>query len=273
MALDSVAEASSRSEASPAEDADFAGSGDGPLMARPAARVRSGSAAAPRSPPRTRAQKRKTPESAVGPEGVYEAEWEVEDEQAVAVAEEEAPSPTGSDFKEADDRVAPAVYGKGADVTMDGEPLEDHLDPEADKELLAKRGAPESRVASAKIKTKTSGPAGTSGAARRGAPVGSAAIPPSPAPEPAQERTPQAGNTLKVGSRAAANRLVRDLTAAPGIDAQVTRHPTFFALALDVSVDDWDKTLGTLRAAGGLELTAGALLKGERQRLALDVLW
>ena len=274
VALDTVSELRSHRETSPADDADFAGSEADPLMARPAARVRSGSAAAPRSPSRTPEKKRKTPDSAVGPEGVYEAEWEAEDEQTVAVAEEEAPSPTGSDFKDAEDGVAPAVYGEGADVTMGGEPLEDHLDPEADKALLAKRSPSESRVASAKTKTETAALAYSAGTARRGAAEGSAAMAPSSAPEPAPERrAPQAGNTLKVGSRAAANRLVQDLTAAPGVDVQVTRHPMFFALALEVSVGDWDATLGTLRGAGALELSAGATLKGEQRRLALDVRW
>lgn len=279
VALDTASEFSSHRETSPADNADFAGSEADPLMARPAARVRSGSAAAPRSPSRTPERKRKTPDSAVGPEGVYEAEWEAEDEQTVAVAEEEAPSPTGSDFKDAG--VAPAVYGQLADVTMDGEPLQDYLEPDADMELLAKRSASESRVAPATTETEAAPMANSAGTARRRAPVGSAAMAPSsapepapePTPEPAHERSPQTGNTLKVGSRAAANRLVQDLTAAAGIDVQVTRHPAFFVLALEVSVGDWDATLGTLRGAGELDLSAGAILKGERQRLALDVRW
>jgi len=286
VALDTAAESRSHRETSPVEDADFRGSVSDPLMSRPAARVRSGSAAGPSSSSRTPEKARKAPDSAVGPEGVYEAEWETEDEQAVALAEENAPSPTGSDFKQTQEgapptaSATPSTFGRAADVTMDGEPLEDHLDPEADKELLAKRGDTASRARAPKTKRESASLAYAGGSARSGAPVESAAMAPAPEPEPsaepgarARKSAPQAGNTLTVASRAAANRLVQDLTAAPGVDVQVTRHPTFFTLALEVSVSDWDATVGTLRAAGGLDLSAGALTKGEQQRLALDVRW
>ena len=98
------------------------------------------------------------PESVVGPDGVFEADWESGDAVADADAPEEemgepgpaevafAPEPPGGALAAAD----PSVD----DVTLDDEPLEDFTDPPGDEELL--------EVASA------AAPA-SSGAMRRGA--------------------------------------------------------------------------------------------------------
>lgn len=274
VSLDLEADIVPHRETSPAPEDDFGAAGSEPLMSRPAARVRSGSAAAPGAPSHTPEKSSVTvPESAVGPDGVYEAEWEAEDEAGVVVMDEEAPSPTGGAFKGAGGSAASASDGRVADVTMDGEPLEDHLEPEADKEILAEQGRVVREVALVERKKNSVGARSPAPLARSERAVVSDTVDPSPAPEPAQESTPRAGNTLKVRSRAAANRLVQDLTAASGVDVQVSRHRNFFSLVLEVPVGDWDATLVTLRSAGGLDLSAGALITGEQQRLALDVLW
>lgn len=277
-------------ETSPPDAADFKGEDSAPLMQRPAARVRSGSAAAPSS--RTRSQrKKKNPKSAVGPDGVYQAEWEAQDEAELAedeaelaevkqdesgdeedgvVSAEPAPAPTGGDFdqeEEGEDRAAEdkpakevatsagfartsgrAAFGKAADVTMAGEPLEDHLEPAADNELLSLSPAPEPSM-----------PA--SSAQKRSEPSRSA------------KPGPRTGNLLRVATRAAANRLVQDLSAVPAYDLQVTRHPTHFVLTLAVPSDDWETALVTLRSVGALDLSRGTTVSGQQQRLALDVLW
>jgi hypothetical protein len=272
-------------ETSPPDAADFNDEGSASLMQRPASRVRSGSAAAPTA--RRREKRKKTPESVVGPDGVYEAEWEAQAEaeweaQAEAeladvkedevgqeedgvVSEERAPAPTGGDFDEeekAEDKSvsegAPsagfartsgrAAFGKAADVTMAGEPLEDHLEPDADNELLTLKptAEPSMPAASAEKRSELS----------RSAPPG-----------------PRTGNLLKVQTRAAANRLVQGLVAVPAYDLQVTRHPTYFVLTLRVPSSDWETAVATLRSAGALDLSGGATVSGQQQRIALDVLW
>jgi len=256
-------------ETSPPDSADFKEA----LMQPPAARVRSGSAAAPTS--RRRSPRKKKPESAVGPDGVYEAEWEVEladvredevgQEEDGVVSEERAPAPTGGDFDEeekAEDKSvregAPsagyartsgsAAFGKAADVTMAGEPLEDHLEPDADNEVLRLNPAPEPSMPAASAAKRSERP--------RSAQLG-----------------PKTGNLLKVRTRAAANRLVQDLVAVPSYDLQETRHPTYFVLILRVPSSDWETAVATLRSAGALDLSRGATVSGQQHRLALDVLW
>ncbi len=95
-----------------------------------------GAAARPAPAPR----RESVPESVVGPDGVFEADWESGDAVADADAPEEemgepgpaevafAPEPPGGALAAAD----PSVD----DVTLDDEPLEDFTDPPGDEELL-----------------------------------------------------------------------------------------------------------------------------------------
>jgi hypothetical protein len=197
-------------------------------------------------------------------------EDEVDQEEDGVVSEDGAPAPTGGDFdadeelggRVAEDKSAKEVatsagyartsgrsaFGKAADVTMAGEPLEDHLEPDADNELLRRNSAPEPSMLAASAATRSE-------------------------PSRSAQPGPKTGNLLRVDTRAAANRLVQDLGAVPAYDLQVTRHPTYFVLTLRVPQRDWETAVGTLRAAGALDLSGGATVSGQQQRLALDVLW
>jgi len=270
-------------ETSPIDGDDFKDFGSESLMERPAARVRSGSAAAPArdgSSKRSR-RKAKPPKSVVGPDGVYEAEWEAEDG---VVDGEEAPLPTGGEFEDegeneelAEDEVAQVRGGRSAvhsvseqasDTRMEGESLEDKLEIEDDRELFGRQSAALKSAQSGAAVRRDSAPAASpeprvaSRSRKKKSSVKSASPP-----------VPSTGNRLQVGSRARANRLVQDLNAVPRYDLQVSRHPTFFVLNLRVPADELDAALVTLRAAGELDFAAGSAASGEQQRVRLDVLW
>lgn len=112
-----------------------------PLMETATPRVMNGvtgpaEAPAPASRP---APRRSQPASAVGPDGVFEAEWEDEGDDAVVMeelpeAEAREPSMPGVSFAPEPGGGLPAddASASADDVTMADEPLEDFLDPAAD---------------------------------------------------------------------------------------------------------------------------------------------
>ncbi len=118
-----------------------------PLMEEATPRVMNGvtgpaEAPAASPPPASRPARDVRRESAVGPDGVFEAEWESDDG---VVMHELDPSPApeeptaGAFAPEPEDE--PAV-ASADDVTMSDEPLEDYLDPAADLEVAEAESAP-----------------------------------------------------------------------------------------------------------------------------------
>jgi len=290
-------------ETAPLEEAELSEPEPDPLMQRPESRVRSGSSvpSTPEKSPRpARSKRKKKPESAVGKDGVYEAAWESEDGVVLA---EEAPSPSGSEFEEDKEEeldLASAdaaerrrsVLGTPADITMAGEPLEDHLEPEADDELVQAPSAPleidEQEILMGAARRGGGGGATGRGSARRSeAPMAAAPADEASASSNVETMTlerkrtsspkaggPSSGNRLKVGSRARANRLVQDLQRLPNYDVQVTRHSGYFVLEVAYPRSEGGSALmSKLRKAGTLEIKKSAVLRAEQEILRFNVVW
>ena len=126
-------------------------------------------------PAATPARRADAPDSAVGPDGVYEAEWESDGE--LAAADDAMPMAEPADPEVGFAPEPPASFGEDMDgsvddVTMDDEPLEDFSDPPGDAELLevASSAAPTAGAGSMR-RSSDSGAARSSSSSRSRGPV------------------------------------------------------------------------------------------------------
>jgi anti-sigma factor RsiW len=228
-----------------------------PMMAEPTPVVMTG-ATSPEPPPASAPSRRAVPESVVGPEGVYETEWERDGEMAVASADPEpdddelesdsAPrrydepspgfAPDEATVADASDRRAELDEDAGvdfADTTMDDEPLEDFVDPPADDDLVAS-----GRMASRETGSTSSGPPAGAGG-----------------PVSLDEVTftgVAAQATLTVADREAATSLVSTLRSR-GYAATLQRdHGDRLVVSIVGREDQRDALLRLLRERGSLRL-------------------
>jgi len=229
-----------------------------PLMAEPTPRVAvgmtgGGSPSSPRPPARaaSRRSERPVPSSAVGPDGVYEAEWE-EEAAAPAVAsaasaDAAARAPAAESPRRERARRSAAELDASAELTLEGEPLEDFVDPPGDEELVASGGA-----------ARRSG-AGSS-ESLDGVSFGARSAQPS---------------TLTVASKAAADALLATLR---GKGWTVESSPTAGgSSSLDVTVRapsaQGPDLLGTLHDAGALQMSGAASVSGDTVSVRLLLRW
>jgi len=166
------------------------------------------------------ASKKRMPKSAVGPDGVYEADWE---EKAVAEGETVVPASAAQASGRTDQD-----FGGVADTTLDSEPLEDYLDPAGDIGLAddaiigaaVRRG--ESAGKSSQVALESSASRGGSagpGVARRGDQAMRKAS--SAGPQPTSEEALASGwLRVKVADAATARSLAKSLTADPALDVR-----------------------------------------------------
>ena len=212
-----------------------------------------------------------TIESAVGPEGVYEAEWE---DHAVADASGDAADlATDDDFDGAVSAFAPDEAtvreaeapsrarradraASAADLTMDGEPLEDWLDPPADDDLV------DSRMASA----ESAGP-GTASSAPKGKAGGPVSL------DEVTFTGVASNGVLVVSDRAAADQLVQALRGKGWTAAVSAEQAAQLVVDIQVPSSAFAELRRTLAAYGSLSL-GGSPASGDGQvQMRLSVAW
>jgi hypothetical protein len=276
-----------------------------PMLRRPEPSVRSGSAAGSKGATPRKKESRKRREvakSVVGEEGVFEADWESDDGVVVA---DDPPEPSGTDFAEEDEEplyleqtsadaevaAEPTAASElefaeepsaGAlsninDITMSGEPIEDNLSPDADVELLSEEVERATRAPKRGIRAR-----GALRKADTSFEASSAPASPAAASEPSalkknDEKPTSAvdasANVLTVVDRARANRLVQEIRAVRGCDAELTRSPSRFVVRIKYEGEALDRLMSTLERAGKLELKGRAAQGAGVHELRLEVVW
>lgn len=228
------------------------------------------------------------PESAVGPEGVYEAEWE---DEGIAVADSSDPAAgsgprLAADVAEGevnlaatDDFDGAAAFAPdeatvtgaeeqrrargvdreaaAADLTMDGEPLEDWLDPPADDDIVASGRM--ASVSELRPSTGSSVPKGKAGG-----------------PVSLDEVTftgVGSSGTLAVSDRAAADQLVETLRDRGWTASVAAEQATLLVLDIRVPSSSFDELRRVLAARGSLSLGGAPTASDGQVQLRLSVAW
>ncbi len=229
-----------------------------PLMAEPTPRVSvgmtgGGSPSSPRPPSRASARRseRSVPSSAVGPDGVYEAEWEEADAAPVVASAHssgaEAGALAGESSQRARARLAAAESDATSELTLAGEPLEDFVDPPGDEEFVASRGA-----------------------ARRG--EASSPVPLGEVSFGARSTQP---STLTVASKDAAQALLATLRGKGWTVESSQEEGSSKSLAVTVRAPSAQgpELLGTLHDAGALQMSGAASVSGDTVSVQLLLRW
>ncbi len=248
-----------------------------PLMAEAEPTVLAG-AARPDAPPTVSSPASRPellPESAVGPEGVFEASWE--DEATVVADASEGSGSSASaaeDFDASELAFAPdeATVAQSeearrsrradrdadpADLTMDGEPLEDYLDPPADDAIVA-----DGRLASADAPRSTTGTSVPKGKA--GGPVSIDEV---------TFTGVATSGTLRVAEAAAADQLVQALRSK-GWTAQVaSEQANQRVVDIQVPSASFAELRRMLAARGSLSLGGAPTASDGYVQLRLTVAW